>query len=109
MLNFSPAQQRDVKSLQNWLDGTGCLARGEREYLTHHRELVSLAPMGDSAIVQLEAWVEDKFIRLWRDSRKVKDRYKASRRADDRIEPFAQCVERSERIYLLRPIDSTNR
>jgi hypothetical protein len=76
MLNFGPAQQRDVKSLQNWLDGTGYLAREERAYLTHHRELVSLAPAGDSAIVQLEAWVEDKFIRLWRDFRKVRERPK---------------------------------
>jgi hypothetical protein len=74
MLNFSPAQQRDVKSLQNWLDGTGYLAREERAYLSHHRELVSLAPAGDNAIVQLEAWVEDKFIRHWRDFRKVRER-----------------------------------
>lgn len=109
MLNFSPAQKRDVKSLQNWLDGTGCLARGEREYLTHNRELVSLAPMGDNAIVQLEAWVEDKFIRLWRDSQKVKERHRTSRRADDHIERFAQFFERSERVYILRPTDSTNR
>ncbi|KAK0113057.1 hypothetical protein ONS95_014763 [Cadophora gregata] len=70
MLNFGPAQERDVESLQHWLDGTGCLAREERKYLTHHRELVSLAPAGDSAIVELEAWVETKFIRLWRDFRK---------------------------------------
>lgn len=72
MLNFGPAQERDVESLQHWLDGTGCLAREERKYLTHHRELVSLAPAGDSAIVQLEAWVETKFIRLWRDFRKAR-------------------------------------
>jgi hypothetical protein len=74
MLSFGPPQQRDVKSLQNWLDNTGYLAREERTYLTHHRELVSLAPVGDSAIVQLEAWVEDNFIRLWRDFRKVRVR-----------------------------------
>jgi hypothetical protein len=74
MLSFGPPQQRDVKNLQNWLDNTGYLAREERAYLTHHRELVSLAPVGDSAIVQLEAWVEDKFIRLWRDFGKVRER-----------------------------------
>ena len=73
MLSLGAAQQRDVKSLQNWLDGTGNLAREERAYLTHHRELVSLAPAGDSAIAQLEAWVEDKFIRLWRGFRKVRN------------------------------------
>jgi hypothetical protein len=72
MLNFGAAQQRDIKSLQNWLEGTGSLAREERAYVTHHQELISLAPTGDSAILQLEAWVEDKCIRLWRDFRKVK-------------------------------------
>jgi hypothetical protein len=81
MLSFGPAQQRDIKSLQNWLDNTGYLAREERAYLAHHRDLVSLAPMGDSAIVQLEAWVEDKFIRLWRDFRKVRERKVRSIRA----------------------------
>jgi hypothetical protein len=72
MLNFGPARERDVESLQNWLDGTGCLAREERAYLTHYRELVSLAPTGDSAIVQLEAWVENKFIGLWPEFRNAR-------------------------------------
>jgi hypothetical protein len=72
MLSFGSAQQRDVKALQNRLDGNGCLAREERAYLTYDRELVSLTPMGDSTIVQLEAWVEDKFIRWWRDFRKAR-------------------------------------
>ncbi|KAI9684131.1 MAG: hypothetical protein M1829_003401 [Trizodia sp. TS-e1964] len=70
MLSIAPAQQRDVKSLQNWLDGTGNLARDERAYLTYDRDLVTLAPAGDSAIVHFEAWVEDKLIYLWRDFRK---------------------------------------
>jgi hypothetical protein len=73
MLNFGPAQRRDVESLQNWLDGTGCLAREETAYLTHHRELVSLAPAGDNAVLQLEAWVEDKLIRFYRGFRKVRE------------------------------------
>jgi len=66
MLSLNPAQQRDVQSLQNWLDGTGCLAKEEIEYLAHRRELVSLAPAGDSALLQLEVWVEDKLIRFYR-------------------------------------------
>jgi hypothetical protein len=40
---------------------------------------------------------------------KGKRKAQASRRADDRIEPFAQCLERSERVYLFRPADPTNR
>ncbi|KAF7502934.1 hypothetical protein GJ744_004810 [Endocarpon pusillum] len=69
MLGFGPAQQRNIESLQNWLDGTGCLAREETAYLTHHRELVSLAPAGDTAVSQVETWVEDKFIQFFRSFR----------------------------------------
>ena len=73
MLSLNPAPWRDVQSLQNWLDGTGCLAREETEYLTHQRELVSLAPAGDSALLQLEAWIEDNLIRFYRGFRKVQE------------------------------------
>ncbi|KAF4630754.1 hypothetical protein G7Y89_g7386 [Cudoniella acicularis] len=66
VLSFGPAQRRDVESLQNWLEGTGCLAREETAYLTQHQELISLAPVGDNAVMQLEAWVEDKLIRFYR-------------------------------------------
>ncbi len=73
MLSFGTAQPRDIESLQNWLDSTGCLAREESAYLTYNRELVSLAPAGDSAMMQLEAWVEDKVIRLWPGFQKVRE------------------------------------
>jgi hypothetical protein len=72
MLSFGRAEERDVRSLQNWLDGTGCLAREEIEYLAQHRELVSLAPVSDNAVVQLETWVEDKLIRFCRGIRSVR-------------------------------------
>jgi len=71
MLSFGCAQRRDVKSLQNWLDGTGCLAREETAYLTHQKELVSLAPAADNAVTQLEAWVEDKLVRFCSGFRRV--------------------------------------
>lgn len=70
MLSLNPAEQRDVESLQNWLDGNGCLAKEESAYLAHCGELVSLAPTRDSAILQLENWVETRLIRLWRNFRK---------------------------------------
>jgi hypothetical protein len=38
----------------------------------HHHELVSLAPVGDSARVHLEAWVENKIIRFWPSFQKVR-------------------------------------
>ncbi|ETS81128.1 hypothetical protein PFICI_06130 [Pestalotiopsis fici W106-1] len=68
-LSFSPAEPRDVESLQNWLNGTGCVAREERAYLSQ-RELISVAPTRDNARVQFEAWIEDKLIRFYRGFRK---------------------------------------
>jgi hypothetical protein len=72
MLSYGRAQKRDIKSLQNWLDGTGCLAREEMAYLTHQEELASLAPVTDNAITQLEAWVEDKLVRFYSGFRSVR-------------------------------------
>ncbi|KAI1123527.1 hypothetical protein F5Y10DRAFT_51181 [Nemania abortiva] len=60
MFGYCRARRRDRESLQNWLSGTGCVARDETTYLTHHHELVSLAPAGDAAVSQLEVWVEHK-------------------------------------------------
>jgi hypothetical protein len=73
MLSLRPAERRDVESLNHWLDGNGCLAEEESAYLTHHGELVSLAPASDNAMLQIESWVEDKFIRLWSGFRKVRN------------------------------------
>jgi hypothetical protein len=70
-LCFDPAQPRDVLSLRNWVNGTGCLDRKETAYLAQYRELVNLAPSGDSATIQLESWVEDKLIRFYEGFRQV--------------------------------------
>ncbi|KAK1993570.1 hypothetical protein LX36DRAFT_693638 [Colletotrichum falcatum] len=69
-LNLGPAQKRDLTSLQNWIEGNGCIARAESAYLTQERDLMSLGPVSDGAIVHLEAWLEDRIIRLWRGFRK---------------------------------------
>ncbi|KAK3338128.1 hypothetical protein B0H65DRAFT_560981 [Neurospora tetraspora] len=53
VLSFGPAQPRD-----------------EASYLAHHLELVSLAPVDNSAVVQLTAWVENIVIWLWPSSGK---------------------------------------
>lgn len=72
MLSYEIAHRRDVRSLQNWIDGTGCLAREETEFLLRRHELVTLAPAGDNAVVQLENWVEDRLIRFYRGFRGVR-------------------------------------
>jgi hypothetical protein len=102
MLNFGPARRRDVESLQNWLDGTGCLAREEAEYLTHHREIVSLGPAGDNAIMQLEAWVEDKLIRFYRGFRKVRENRRPLLQANE-LNRAAFMMSRSMLMYMSIP------
>lgn len=102
MLSFSPAKPRDVESLQNWLSGTGSLARKEGAYLTHYRELASLAPAGDSAILQLEDWVEDKLIWSNRHFRMVRENASRYSRLTIRIEPFSRHIDRSKRVYIFR-------
>ncbi|KAI7781661.1 hypothetical protein LA080_014427 [Diaporthe eres] len=70
MMSLNTAQPRDIQSLQNWLGGNGCLAEEECAYLAHCGELVCLAPAGDNAMLQLEAWVEDRLVRFWQNFRK---------------------------------------
>ncbi|KAG7404065.1 hypothetical protein Forpe1208_v015790 [Fusarium oxysporum f. sp. rapae] len=70
--NLMQADRKDVASLQNWVAATGSLAKVETEYLLHQDELVTLAPVADSAMRQLEAWVESKLIKYWYEFRTVK-------------------------------------
>ncbi|KAL7798569.1 hypothetical protein V8C37DRAFT_368323 [Trichoderma ceciliae] len=65
ILHLQQAEGRDIASLENWVEATGCLAREETAYLAHSSDLVSLAPVVDSAALQLETWVEDKLLRYW--------------------------------------------
>ncbi|KAI0868413.1 hypothetical protein GGS24DRAFT_494578 [Hypoxylon argillaceum] len=69
VLSYGSAQLRDVESLQNWLDGTGCLAREETECLSS-RDLMSLAPAADNATMLLNTWIEARLIRLYRGFRR---------------------------------------
>lgn len=72
ILSFQTPESRDIKSLQNWLHGTCCLAREEASYLINRRELMSLAPPKDTATSKLESWAEDQLIWLCRGFRKVR-------------------------------------
>ena len=62
-----------MSSLQNWVDGTGCLSREETQYLEHEHEheLITLASPNDTAMKQLEDWVEDLFVRRYKGFREV--------------------------------------
>lgn len=103
MLAFGRSEGRDVESLQNWLDGNGCLAREETAYLTHRQELVSLAPAADSAVLQLEAWVEDKLIRFYSGFRSVsEDSIITAGRLTTRIS-LITTISPSTRMYISIP------
>lgn len=71
ILSISKAPTRDVANLQNWVDGTGAIAREETEFLGHRDELMSLVPPADIATSRIESWVEDMLIRFYRGFREV--------------------------------------
>lgn len=83
MLTLETAEARDIKSLQNWLNGTGCIAREETAYLTHSREMASLAPLRDNALMKVEIWVENVLVRFYSGFRKVRNNYLVSEQADE--------------------------
>ncbi|KAK6082986.1 hypothetical protein SCUP515_02220 [Seiridium cupressi] len=53
------SRKREVRNLQNWVDGTACLDRGESSYLKCTDDLVDLAESGDTSISYTESAVED--------------------------------------------------
>jgi hypothetical protein len=55
--------KRDISSLKNWLDGTGCIALRETAYLDHD-DLVHLLPLPDEAITKVESIIEDCCIKI---------------------------------------------
>lgn len=64
MFHLSNAESRNIESLQNWLNGNVYIARNERAYLKQP-DLVSLAVASDSALVQLESWIEDRLVSFY--------------------------------------------
>ncbi|KAK0714197.1 caspase domain-containing protein [Lasiosphaeria miniovina] len=58
VLGLEDASHRDVASLQNWVDGNGCIARRETAYLACAQDLASVASPDDGATMWLGALVE---------------------------------------------------
>ena len=71
MLERDVAKPRDIRSLQNWVNGNGCLSWEETEYLTHCGDLCTVVPSDDRAVVRFETWVENGLIGLLRRFRNV--------------------------------------
>ena len=64
MISGEAAKPRGVRSLQNWVNGNGCLSWEETKYLTHCHDLRNAIPSQDDATVQFETWVEDCLVHL---------------------------------------------
>ncbi|KAK0717750.1 caspase domain-containing protein [Lasiosphaeria miniovina] len=58
VLSLEDASYRDVASLQDWVDGNGCIARQETAYLSRARDLVSVTSPDDGATTWLGVWAE---------------------------------------------------
>jgi hypothetical protein len=71
-INSGLANPRDVQSLQNWVNGNGCLSWGETEYLTHCNDLQSLADSQDRAVTRSESLVENALVRMLKYFRNVR-------------------------------------
>ena len=71
MLSLPKAPSRGVVSLQNWVDGTGALAREETAFLGSRDDLAGLVSSRDTTMSCLEAWVEDVLIRFHHNFRQV--------------------------------------
>jgi len=65
MLNHESAQPINVASLQNWIQTTGCLSRGETEYLDAEEDLFCVATQTDTFVLRLELLVERVLVSGW--------------------------------------------
>ncbi|KAH6641970.1 hypothetical protein C7974DRAFT_384599 [Boeremia exigua] len=65
LFDSSAAESKDITSLQNWLSATGCIPRDETMYLSHTKDLASLASPADNPVLRLESWVERTMVWLW--------------------------------------------
>ena len=102
MLSLEAASSRDVSSLQNWLDGNGCLARQETAYLSRYDDLLTAASPGDQSVTSLEAWVEVTLVNVYRYLRKVRTSTPQAncRRALTRRQPLSHEISRDPHVHI---------
>jgi hypothetical protein len=58
-MSVPESNERDIRSLRNWAQGTASLARQETSYLERRDDLVNLTGSADDAITRMEVKVED--------------------------------------------------
>ncbi|KAI2464030.1 hypothetical protein F4781DRAFT_440014 [Annulohypoxylon bovei var. microspora] len=57
MLSFESPLSQHVSSIENWLDGNGCIAREETQFLSHEDDLLTVGPLDDGVLHWLETVV----------------------------------------------------
>jgi len=58
MLALEPPEERHVMNLRNWINGNGCIARADTEYLTRpDGDLLRVSHHNDNALALLEMLV----------------------------------------------------
>jgi hypothetical protein len=62
ILAHEGARQQDITSLENWVEGTGCLSREETRYLAANDDLLCAATTNDRLLVRLELLLESIII-----------------------------------------------
>jgi hypothetical protein len=61
-----PAPKNIIVSLRNWVEGNGCIAREETEYLDCERDLFTTNSYGDSAMNLLLPFVARVTVTIWK-------------------------------------------
>lgn len=57
-LQFRNADPRDISSISNWIEGTGCIARAESGFLEKEDDMANLSGSLDDAVSFIEIFVE---------------------------------------------------
>ena len=71
MRSLGSANQRDISSLQNWINGNACIARKETAYLAHKIDLLNTCSVNDYALDRLEGLIEKSLMHFFKWFRKV--------------------------------------
>jgi hypothetical protein len=71
VLQLPNAAKRDVTSIRNWIEGTGCIARAESEFLERQDDMANLAGTFDNAVHYVEVVAEKIAFRISTHVKKV--------------------------------------
>jgi hypothetical protein len=113
MVKMMAAKERDVNSLRNWLNSTGCIARAERRYLDDDADLMNLTSENvDGALSGVQELVEDctKWLStrtdVW-DKIVSYNRFTCTMKCEELItacQGFRSRVSRDEKIFIVSEV-----